>query len=183
MSLTFVVGFVLLQSKLGQGCVAPSGLGADSGELDPSTLNLPVNEVYQGFATGIEAFVLDYETPIQFRLIELTSAVIWNSMSSYEETVLDRFGRVNVSESRRRCQDTLDSETFLLRRRITLAYAVYYGLTSFFPEILDTATNLINSWNLNETICDSGSGFDCSDVSTPGFSIYCKGRSGTMVAV
>ena len=115
------------------GCIYPTGLGNGVGEVDPATLTLPPDGIFAASILQIIPFLSQYETPIQFRLIQLSNIAIFSSMSSFEETSLDHFARIPESTARRRCND-IDPNDFDLYRRVTLAYTLYFTLSTFVPE-------------------------------------------------
>ena len=134
-SVFVLLGELMLGLNPAIACVVPTGLGNGTDDVyNPNTLALPDDGIWISFIVIARQFIFGYETPIQFRLFQLSDLVIFSSMSAYEETSLDNFGRQVKSEQRRRCRDNIDDDAFELYRRVTLAYTMYYCLSAFFPQ-------------------------------------------------
>ena len=126
------LGFVYCIITLVNGCVTPTGLGNNCNEIDPNTLAVPEDGIFLSNIMAIIPHLSEYEAPIQFRLIQMANIAIFNSMAAFEEKSLDHFARIDESEYRRRCFS--NSKDFNLHRRVTLAYTLYFSLTTFVPE-------------------------------------------------
>jgi hypothetical protein len=151
--------FVIVRSYGGSEkiCVIPTGIDIDCCPDLPTDYN----DIFGPLVDVIDVF--DRETPIQFRLIMLESAVSFSAMAMFEEKALDFFARVDVSNQRRRCSEGIDPDLFALQRRVSFVYSVYYGFIEFSKESAEGATKLMLEWGLDPFICDAPNTCDSTD--------------------
>lgn len=100
------------------------------------------------------------------RNIQATVTGIYGAAAAFEETALELFGRKDVSESRRRCQD-LDHDLFAQHRQVTLAYSTVWHLITFIPTVAKEIRELaVDVFKMDLDICESQD-HDCTDITTP----------------
>lgn len=149
-------------------CIMPTGIDDNKpGSLTSADLlSLPEDNIFAagiGIVLGGEKVVRSYETPIQFRLTQYSVMTIYGAAAAFEENALEMLGRQDLSEDRRRCPST-DPELLAKHRRVTLAYAVSWGILQFFPEFTPQISAMLSEWGLDFNRCPDGPG--CSSLST-----------------
>lgn len=87
---------------------------------------------------------------------------IYSAAAAFEVTALEFFGRIAETTSRRRCASS-GAYDFDLHRRVTLAYACAWGMTTFTAEIKADVTAKLAEWGLDYERCPGGPGCDTTD--------------------
>ena len=118
-----------------ESCVELEGIGDDASDIfSPSSIFLPSGFLwfqYVGSIDSVGELVTDLETPVFARVSVYDGISYYSTASAFEEKSLEFFARQSVSDQRRRCQpsdETNKNETdlFLLHRSVALAYAIYF---------------------------------------------------------
>eukprot|EP00656_Telonema_subtile_P055115 TRINITY_DN843_c0_g1_i2.p1 TRINITY_DN843_c0_g1~~TRINITY_DN843_c0_g1_i2.p1 ORF type:complete len:575 (+),score=126.58 TRINITY_DN843_c0_g1_i2:149-1873(+) len=164
---------VCIQIVIVHACVTPTGIDdALPNSITSASLNLPRGQVFSDTngPGGLLALITGYETPIQFRLIQLANMALYSTAAAFHPTALDHFARVAESDARRRCapdaNDAVAVELNEVHNDLTLAYSQYFTSSRLFTaeQIAPLKTLLVDVWNVDVTKCDIE--VDCDDTST-----------------
>ena len=130
-----------------------------------------------------------YETAVSIQLAMYGLITDYNTLSYYQVSAIEFFGRRDISESRRFCQpnetDSDEVDLFNLHQGVAYAYIVYYQFRDRYPTARDFyVDNFMTPRGINATICDEykydsetgdvptgdaddGDEYGCLDTSTP----------------
>eukprot|EP00658_Telonema_sp_P-2_P041194 TRINITY_DN2945_c0_g1_i1.p1 TRINITY_DN2945_c0_g1~~TRINITY_DN2945_c0_g1_i1.p1 ORF type:complete len:598 (-),score=119.45 TRINITY_DN2945_c0_g1_i1:434-2227(-) len=168
--LSLVAGLAIclfqLQSASSE-CITATGVDDGSnGALDSGTLNLP-GDVLPAILPLLP--VGEYETPIQFRLIQHFSLVVFSGLAAFHPTSLDHFADVDQSNARRRCALSPANLTLWeLQQDLAVAYGLYFAAAKLFPSNVAFVLNTTAvTWGLEAGFDRCQDAADCADLSTP----------------